>query len=140
LNSNKDFDVTAVVLASVPFNIYEANRNLQRFLHDPSFLMMPIASSLFIKISGSASDVTAGWRHNQDKDIIKITRTLDAFAHFVFVRSQGTMLMVCKVSSMCWTFELRLTFFTGYFAQLKLEDANQTEVKGFVLCDPEIHM
>jgi hypothetical protein len=61
--------------------------------------MMPIASSLFIKISGSAGDVAAGWRQSQDKEIIKITRTLDAFAHFIFVRSQGTMLI--WVSSIC---------------------------------------
>lgn len=81
------------MLSEIPSRQYQGNKGLKAALHYPYFLMIPLAPTSFIKISGTAGEVEAQWRHHENKDIQRITRKLDAFAHFVFHESKGTILI-----------------------------------------------
>lgn len=90
---HKDFDVTPAVLAHIPSQVYQNDQQLQKALPFPYFLMMPLATSPFIKISGVGGDVNPQWRQHEEQDLQRITRTLDAFAHFVLHASAGSILI-----------------------------------------------
>jgi hypothetical protein len=44
-----------------------------------------------MKISGTEGGVDPHWRENPDRNVVRITRTLDAFAHYIYHKSQGQM-------------------------------------------------
>jgi hypothetical protein len=84
----KDFDFTQCSLAEVAPEDY--NQTLQSLVPHRHFLILPLASSpSFEKITGTTGEAKKDWRLDPNKDIRRITRTLDAFTHFVFEKSGG---------------------------------------------------
>jgi hypothetical protein len=73
-----------VILAKATQESHNNNPALKSALYYPSFLMLPLApvSSEILKISGTEGGVDPCWRENTNKDVVRITRTLDAFAHY----------------------------------------------------------
>jgi hypothetical protein len=47
----------------------------------------------FEKISGDTGDISANWRANKSVQVPRITRTLDAFQHYVVAKSHGELLI-----------------------------------------------
>jgi hypothetical protein len=52
--------------------------------------LAPVASEI-LKISDTEGGVDPHWRENPNRDVVRITRTLDAFAHYVYHKSEGQM-------------------------------------------------
>jgi hypothetical protein len=92
---HEDCQASAVILAEVPQDQYAKNPDLQACLPYPTFLMYPLAppSSTMIKISGTEGGVDPKWRRDPSTEIQRITRTMDAFVHFVFKESGETILI-----------------------------------------------
>jgi hypothetical protein len=86
-----DFDVVQSSIASV---ITDDNDDplLQKYLPHIHFQVQSLGSPSFKKITGCDGEVAKKWRKDPSKDIQRITRTLDAFTHFVYERSKGEIL------------------------------------------------
>jgi hypothetical protein len=82
-----------MILAKATQESYNNDPALKSVLHYPSFLMLPLArvSSEILKISGTEGGVDPCWGENPNRDVVGITRTLDAFAHYVYHKSQAQM-------------------------------------------------
>jgi hypothetical protein len=77
-----------------------ASKELRTLLPYDTFIMAPLLSGKWIKISGTDGSVGPEWRDDENADIVKLTRTLDAFQHFVVVDS-GRNLIITDLQGMC---------------------------------------
>jgi len=69
--------------------------NLSSYLNSKYLLVSPyLEGGNFEKISGDSGDISARWRENKSSKLQRITRTLDAFQHFVVAKSQSQLLIV----------------------------------------------
>lgn len=70
-----------------------ASKALRSVLPYDTFVMSPLLEGKWIKISGTDGFVPPNWREAEDPDIVKLTRTLDAFQHFVMEGSDGKFII-----------------------------------------------
>ena len=76
--------------------------NLSKYLKSKHLLMLPyLEGSSFEKISGDGSDISANWRENESLKLQRITRTLDAFQHYVVPKSHG-QLLIADYKAISW--------------------------------------
>lgn len=73
-----------------------SSNNLRGYINSPYLLISPLLQPLdgqkLVKVSGTVGDVDSEWRESPS-DLQRITRTLDAFQHFVMMRTQGKLLI-----------------------------------------------
>jgi hypothetical protein len=62
-----------------------ASKALRSVLPHDSFIMSSLLEGKWTKISGTDGCVGPDWRDAEDPNIVKLTRTLDAFQHFTVV-------------------------------------------------------
>lgn len=72
---------------------HTASKTLRSLLPHDTFIMSPLLEGKWIKISGSDGSVKADWRDEEDEDIVKLTRVLDAFQHFVMYSSSEKLII-----------------------------------------------
>jgi len=68
--------------------------NLSSYINSKYLLVSPyLEGGNFEKISGDIGDISARWRENKSAKLQRITRTLDAFQHYVVAKSQSQLLI-----------------------------------------------
>jgi hypothetical protein len=72
---------------------HTASKTLRSLLPHDTFIMSPLLEGKWIKISGSDGSVKTDWRDDENKDIVKLTRALDAFQHFVMHGSSERLII-----------------------------------------------
>jgi hypothetical protein len=74
----------------------DSNDKLKGYANSPYLLVSPLLQPLdgqkLVKVSGTVGDVDPEWRESSS-DLQRITRTLDAFQHFVMMKTQGNLLI-----------------------------------------------
>jgi hypothetical protein len=70
-----------------------ASKALRSVLPHDTFIMSPLLEGQWIKISGTDGFVGPDWRNAEDAEIVKLTRTLDAFQHFTVVESNNRLII-----------------------------------------------
>ena len=70
-----------------------ASKELRSLLPHDTFIMTPLLEGKWIKISGSDGSVSPDWRDDDNLEIVKLTRTLDAFQHFVMEHSGENLII-----------------------------------------------
>lgn len=67
------------------------------YIKSPHLLVSPLIKPLpghkLEKISGTVGEVDYNWRKSSNPYTPRITRTLDAFQHFVMMKTRGTLLI-----------------------------------------------
>ena len=86
------FEFTTLhMIEAMPSNRNPAN--LTPYINSKYLLMSPyLEGSKFEKISGDTGEISADWRKKGDK-LQRITRTLDAFQHYVVAKSDERLLI-----------------------------------------------
>ena len=72
---------------------HSASKELRSLLPHETFIITPLLEGKWIKISGSDGSVNPDWRDDGDIEIVKLTRTLDAFQHFVLEHSNENLII-----------------------------------------------
>jgi hypothetical protein len=83
-------------LYMIKIALEDSNDNLRGYTNSPYLLVSPLLQPLdgqkLVKVSGTVGDVDSEWRE-PSPDLQRITRTLDAFQHFVMMKTQGKLLI-----------------------------------------------
>lgn len=81
-------------MVEIPLEQYNSNAALRKHLHSPYLLISPLVEPVqgmkLEKISGTGGDVDPNWRGSPNE---RITRTLDAFQHYVFFETDEELLI-----------------------------------------------
>ena len=67
---------------------HSACKELRSLLPHETFIMAPLLEGKWVKISGTDGSVRPDWRSDEDPEVVKLTRTLDAFQHFILQNSE----------------------------------------------------
>ena len=70
-----------------------ASKALRSVLPHDTFIMSPLLDGRWIKISGTDGFVQPDWRDQEDVELVKLTRTLDAFQHFLVAESESRLII-----------------------------------------------
>lgn len=69
-----------------------ASKELRSLLPHETFIMTLLLEGKWVKISGTNGSVRPDWRSDEGPEVVKLTRTLDAFQHFVLQNSEGLII------------------------------------------------
>lgn len=136
---------------------YQKMHSLYPYIRSPYLLVSPLIRPApgheLEKISDTVGKVDYKWRDSPDPYISRITRTLDAFQHFVLMKTKECLLISdLQGNSLLFYSEYRgliistflkmvgmLQTFTSLYEKYYVFNSNPDEEQIFVLIDPELH-
>jgi hypothetical protein len=113
--------------------------NLSLYMRSKYLLMSPyLEGSNFEKISGDTGEIAPDWREKGGK-LQRITRTLDAFQHYVVTKSDGKLLIGDLQGNIQQLLYLRTS--VDQMSSGKIMQARQGSNKEdlFMMVDPQLH-
>jgi hypothetical protein len=97
----QDFHFQISAMAKIHSD-HSASKELRSLLPHETFIMAPLLEGKWVKISGTDGSVRPDWRSDEDPEVVKLTRTLDAFQHFVLQNSEEGLIITDLQGILHW--------------------------------------